>query len=115
MYILYQRLQQSHDHVGSLENYNWNSRDLCLEEIHRYKSGDLINFSDLARKYPVTVAKTGNISSNGGQVIKNFLENSGVDISKFQKSSESQRIRRKKLRYRYCCSTHIYLLKRLLI
>ena len=93
-------MEKPHDHVGSLENFNWHSRDDCLEEVNCYKPGDVINFSDLAKRYPITIAKTGNNPTNEGQVLKKFLEISGVDISKFQsKGNETQRIRRKKLRY----------------
>ena len=46
----FQGVKRRHDHIGNKENYTW-SKEECLEEVSKYEVGDIINYSDLARRY----------------------------------------------------------------
>ena len=54
----FEGLAKPHDHVGPLDLYSCNS-DACLNEVRQYQTGDKINFSALATRYPITVVKSG--------------------------------------------------------
>lgn len=72
-------------------------KEACRQEVLQYTDNTLVNFSELARKH-------GLDKSNGGQIVKYFLEGENIDLDRFEKfkqsnSEEKLRHRRKKIRY----------------
>ena len=90
-------LAKPHDHVGSLDLYSWNS-DACLNEVRQYQTGDKINFSALATRYPITVVKSGKKASNAGQIVKQYLIENGINVDAFKNRYSLPRVKRNRLR-----------------
>ena len=68
---------------------SWNSKE-CLNEVQMYDSEvKFINFTGLAKKYDMK-NKEGNIPGNGGQVVKEFLIENGIDLSSFNYKSKDR-------------------------
>ena len=63
-------------HVGKIENYNFD-QDECLDYVRNLENGTFLNFAELARKFKVRETQ------NMGQVIKTFLIEQGIDLSRF--------------------------------
>ena len=95
-------LKRQHDHVGDLEKLSgkWNS-NACLGYVNTLFDGTFINFSDLARKFGLKEIDCKQ-KDNKGQIVKEFLIKSGVDIDKFDYHAKlpenGVKIRRKKLK-----------------
>ena len=78
--------QKKKNHVGLV---CWKSEE-CLIEVSSYGTEvNKINFTALARKYGMKNS-SGSFPGNGGQVVKEFLIESGVDISQFDYKSKEQ-------------------------
>ena len=95
-------LKRPHNHIGYLHNYKWESND-CLLEVKGYIDGQIINYTELARKFNLT-HKDGHTPDNAGQVVKEFLQANGCDLQRFktvwgEANKDSERVRRKKRRY----------------
>ena len=80
-------------------------RDALLQEVRSYTESDAINFSELARKYRLTL--DGKTVGNAGSVIKSYLIQQGIDVNAYfglkkrgrpQKPEGSHGTRRKKQR-----------------
>ena len=56
-----------------------------------------INWSALARKYGVTFSNSNSELKNGGQVLKEYLRDKGIDVKRFD-TVHTPRIRRKRKR-----------------
>ncbi|XP_065683865.1 uncharacterized protein LOC105845122 [Hydra vulgaris] len=74
-------------HVGSPHTYK-DELNLCLEEVNLYKSGEKINYFSLARKYNI-IDSASKIPRNGGQIVKEFLKENGVNISSLSEMKRS--------------------------
>lgn len=90
-------------HTGRLDNVTWDEEAL-ISEVKAKHSGEVINWSALARKYNVK-DKNGDAAKNGGQIVKELLRKKGVDVDHFKRKlplqedgSQISRIRRKKRR-----------------
>ena len=85
-------------HTGNLDAMTWDKAALKAE-VMNYEDGKTVIWSELARKYKVTNAN-GEIAGNGGQTIKEWLIQEGVNVTRFKRpyeqSADSERIRRKK-------------------
>ena len=75
-------------HGTSKENLDIDQKAL-LEEASTWEKDKEINYSEVARRYGLT-------TQNGGQSIKEFLEESGVRLP--AKTRERERVRRKRLK-----------------
>lgn len=86
------------NHCGDFQIMHWDKETLKAEVIS-YEDGQSVNWSELARKYKVDNGK-GEIASNGGQIVKEWLKMEGVDVNRFKRIHENSRehIRRKKRR-----------------
>ena len=88
------------DHIGRIENYTFN-RNEFLEYVKTTASKQ-INWSQLAKQYQVSC--NGKAVNNGGQVLKKYAYDQGIDISKFNQHLRvsgreyKQRIRKSKKR-----------------
>ena len=56
------------------------------------------NYSALAKRYPITVTKSGKNASNPGQIVKQYLIESGIDVNEFSNRYSFSRVKRRKLR-----------------
>ena len=78
----------------------WDKEALKLE-VERYPEGEIINWSDLARRYNVK-NKKGEIAKNGGQIVQDWLISQGVNIHQYRRlagyPNGERRTRRKKIR-----------------
>ena len=75
-------VKQKRDHVGNENAYLWEAEE-CLREVSGYQDGDVINYSQLAKKYNMK-NKHQEYPQNGGQIVKEYLVNNGIDVSKFE-------------------------------
>lgn len=70
-------------------------------EVEGYEDNHLINYSELASRYNI-INKSGQLPSNAGQIVKEWLISEGVDVQRFRSkratSVDTQVIRRKKRR-----------------
>ena len=71
-------------------------------DVKNYDENTKINFLDLARKYNLKNSKN-EMPKNGGQIVKKYLADRGLDFTKFtsiygSKISNYDRIRRAKIR-----------------
>ena len=92
--------KKPHNHTGSLELYFWD-RGSCLEEVKQYNPQDEINFSALAKRYPITVVKSGKLAANPGQIVKQYLIENGIDVDSFSNRYSIKRVKRSRLRYMF--------------
>ena len=69
------------------------------EEVQGHEDSTLINFTELATRYNV-LNKSGQLASNRGQIVKQWLISEGVNINRFRtkRKSEDKVIKRKKRR-----------------
>ena len=86
-----------HNHTG-----NTNKWDLvqCITDVSALPDGSFINFSHLARQHGILSAD-GEPLKNGGQILKDALIDSDVNLDRLQylvKSTNEFRIRCKKIR-----------------
>ena len=73
----------------------WNEEE-CLEMVRSYPEGYKINFSELARCYGIK-NNNSEYPKNGGQIVKLFLEENGINFDSFNfKSKSDVHFRRKK-------------------
>ena len=99
-------LKRQHDHVGDLEKLSgkWSS-NACLDYVNTLCDCTFINFSDLARKFGLKEIDCKQ-KDNKGEIVKEFLIKSGVDIDKFDYHAKlpenGMNIRRKKLKLYNC-------------
>ena len=77
---IFQGTKRKRDHVGDLNSYTWNKEE-CLQEVYQYNEKDNINYTAIAKKYEVKNKDMIQVK-NGGQVIKQFLVENEVDITK---------------------------------
>ena len=75
--------RKQHNHVGDLNKLSgkWNSK-ACLDYVNRLCDGAFLNFSHLARTFVLEEIDCKQ-KDNEGQILKEFLIKSGVDIEKF--------------------------------
>ena len=71
--------KRKHNSAGNLFSYQWKHED-CLTEVKGYSAGQSINFTKLALKYEIKNIK-GDAPKNGGQIVKKFLHEKGVDLT----------------------------------
>ena len=91
-------LKRKHDHIDNISAYTWNA-DGWLKEVSEYDDGHQINYSQLAKKYNMK-NKSNEYPPNGGQIVKEYLIDNGIDVSKFEPAvKRSTRIRRALRRY----------------
>lgn len=78
-------------HSPSMENIAWDTQK-ALDDLRMWPQDQLINWSKFAREHGIP-------GKNGGQVIKEFAENHGVDVHKLDGRTPKRRVRahRKKL------------------
>ena len=72
-------------------------KEALLEEV-KGCDNDIINWSELARRYQVK-NKNGELAKNGGQIVQEYLMAQDVDVERFKKrkaDSDGNRIRKKK-------------------
>lgn len=72
------------------------TEDLLLAEVESMPDGK-INWSELARKYGIRLANSDHELKNGGQVLKEFVRNKGINVERFD-TVTTPRIRRKRKR-----------------
>ena len=73
----------------------WNEEE-CIEMVRSYPEGYKINFSELARCYGVK-NNNSECPKNGGQIVKMFLEENGINFDSFNfKNKSDVHFRRKK-------------------
>ena len=82
------------NHVGNMDNYLLD-REECIDWVNSIEA-DSINYSQLATRFKLR-HKNGNIPKNGGQIIKEFLLQSGCDLTNFSQNN-ALRIRKKNRR-----------------
>jgi hypothetical protein len=83
-------------HTPAFDNIElrYHDEETLIAEVQSLPS-DTINWSELARKYDVRVINSDNDVKNGGQVIKEFLRNKGIDVDCFG-ATQSVRVHRKR-------------------
>ena len=73
-------------------------KQVLKSEIEAYENNHFINWRELATRYKVC-NRAGQIASNGGQMVKDWLISEGVDLSRFRTKREcSIVVRREKIR-----------------
>lgn len=75
-------IKRKHNHIGKEDAYTWKAGE-CLKEVSEYADGQTINYSQLAKKYEMK-NKDNEYPPNGGQIVKEYLVNNEIDISKFE-------------------------------
>ena len=67
--------------------------------VMSFQDGTIVNWSELTQRYKVQNSK-GEAASNGGQIVKEWLQQEGVDITRFKRvfASNTEHLRRKKRR-----------------
>ena len=95
---LFEGLAKPHNHIGSSDLYAW-GKQACLDEVRNYQTGDEINYSALAKQYPITVVKTGKMALNQGQIVKQYLVENGIDVDQFQNRYSIKRVKRSRKIY----------------
>lgn len=92
------RKQKKKDHTGDLSHILWDKDSMKLE-VEGYEDNHLINFKELASRFNVK-NKSGQLASNGGQIVKEWLISEGVDVKRFRtkRKSEDAHIVRRKIR-----------------
>ena len=88
-------------HVGNFDSVTWD-KDALKAEVESYCNERTVNWSELAGNYNVKNTN-GEISGNGGQIIKECLKSEGVDVNRFKRKRDDtdereEHIRRKKRR-----------------
>ena len=93
--------KKSHNH-GNERNYDWDRKG-CLQEVERYKDGDIINYSKLGKTYGLKNRK-GQLAKNRGQLVKQFLVKNKIDLSRFRpaRNSKPTTIKPRRAKKRYC-------------
>ena len=90
---------------GSFEKMNFD-KEALLPEVTSYPDDEKVNFTKLTSKYNV-LNKSGKVTQNDGQIIKEFLKENDVNISRFTNyngdgrkisSTENPSIRKRKLK-----------------
>jgi len=86
------------DHTGNVDTMNWDRENL-KEEVEGFADDYLINYSELARQYNVCNS-AGQLASNGGQIVKEWLISEGVDLSRFKtnRNNDSEPVIRRRKR-----------------
>ena len=82
--------------VGNFHNMEWD-KEALLEEV-KGCDDDIINWSELARRYQVK-NKNGELAKNGRQIVQEYLKVQGVDVERFKKRKtdrDGNRIQKKK-------------------
>ena len=76
-------------HFGRIDRMSWDKTGLKAYINECLKNNENVdNWSDLARLFNVT-DKNGEFSKNGGQIIKGFLNEEGIDISGITKKRKN--------------------------
>ena len=83
--------------MGNIDNYVFD-RERCIKLVEERNDEEKINYSELAAKLDVRHIN-GTKPSNGGQIIKGFLDENGVDVSRFGNINGGFRIRKRRKRY----------------
>ena len=99
-------LKRQHDHVRDLEKLSGKCNPkACLGYVNGLCDGTFLNFSHLARKFGLKEIDCKQ-KDNKGQIVKEFLIKSGVDIEKFDYHAKlpenGMNIRRKKVKLYNC-------------
>ena len=95
-------MKRPHNHVGDLGKFSskWNS-EACLVYVNGLCEGSFLNFSHLAREFGLKEMDCKQ-KDNNGQIVKEFLIASGVNIDKFDYHAKlpenGVNVRRKKLK-----------------
>ena len=74
--------KRPHDHVGRMEKFSWRATE-CLNYVNQLEEGSWLNFSNLARMFDLK-EKDNFGKDNYNQVVRKFLEDSGVDLNRFK-------------------------------
>ena len=85
--------------VGKFEKMTWKKEELKAE-VESCEDAKFVSWSKLAQTYNVLNSK-GELSKNGGQIVKEWLKSVGVDTERFKRyntDSDNPRVRRKKRR-----------------
>ena len=91
----------AHSHVGRFENYNFD-REALLQKVNNKEDGSFLNYSQLATEFEVKHVNQDSVAKNGGQVVKQYLLENGVDLKRFEtKSRTSLVIRKRKRKYNF--------------
>ena len=72
-----------------------------MKEVKEYNPHDEINFSALAKRYPITVKKSGKLAANPGQIVKQYLIEKGIDVDSFNNRYSIKRVKRSRLTYMF--------------
>lgn len=75
---------QPKSHTPTMDNVvlTHHTEDQLISEVESIPDGK-INWSSLARKYGVRLANSDHELKNGGQVVKEYLKNKGVNVERF--------------------------------
>lgn len=96
-------LNKPKKHHGKFTSYVFNKQAFLLEM--KENKNENVNWSSLARKYTIKT-KNGQFPANAGQILKQYAQDNGVDVNRFNRQKTvsgrdiAQRIRRKYLRVR---------------
>ena len=85
----------------TLPNYKTSKEECRMKTLQKQAiilSGDKINFSALATRYPITVVKSGKKASNAGQIVKQYLIENGINVDAFKNRYSLPRVKRNRLR-----------------
>lgn len=72
-------------------------REKCIDLVNNLNDGEKLNYSKLATDLKLR-HENGTVPKNGGQIIKGFLEESGIDLKRFGNLNGGFRIRKRKKR-----------------
>lgn len=76
-----QPVKKPKNHVEIFDNINWD-KEALMAEILSYEENHKINWSELTTRYNLS-NKSGNLATNGGQIIKEWLISENIDVEKF--------------------------------
>lgn len=80
-----------------MESYVFD-REALLEKISDKSERSLLNFSELASEFNIKHINSDSVPKNGGQIVKQFLVESGVDLTRFELSTRTGLVIRKRKR-----------------
>ena len=83
-------------HIGNKENMTWD-KDGLKAEVQGYGENQAVCWSELAKRYNVCNS-AGQLASNGGQMVKDYLISEGIDVSKFQTKDRTKEVLRRRKR-----------------
>ncbi|KAL9972520.1 hypothetical protein ACROYT_G018842 [Oculina patagonica] len=77
-------------HAGNFEAMTWDKNGL-KNEVEGCGDETKVNWSELARRYQIKNMKLkGQIAKNGGQIAQEWLISQGVNLHRFNRSSENE-------------------------